>query len=72
MTRIPKITIKDKVTKTQIKDIRSVNKKGVNYASFVLKASANNSLIVGIEAGSTKTKGLNMHLIRKAHTVFRK
>ena len=46
VTRIPKITIKDRVTKTQIKDIRSVNKKGVNYARFVLKASANNSLIM--------------------------
>ena len=40
----------------------------MNYASFVLKAFANNSLTVGIEAGNTKTKGLNMYLIRKAHT----
>ena len=51
-----------------MKDIQSVNKKGVNYASFVLKASANNSVIVGIEACNTKTKGLNMYFIRKAYT----
>ena len=33
---------------------------------LVLKAFANWSLIVGIEVGDTKTKGLNMYVIRKA------
>ena len=38
------------------------------YVSLVLKAFANNSLIVGIEVGNTKTKGLTLYVIRKALT----
>ena len=36
------------------------------YVSLVRKAFASNSLIVGIEVRNTKTKGLNMYVIRKA------
>ena len=36
--------------------------------SLVLKVFANNSLIVGFEVGNTRTKGLNMYVIRKALT----
>ena len=38
------------------------------YVSLVLKAFANNSLIVGIEVGNTKTKGLNIYVIHEALT----
>ena len=40
------------------------------YVSLVPKPFANNSLIVGIEVGNTRTKGLNMYydVIRKALT----
>ena len=33
------------------------------YASFLIKAFANKSLIAGIEVGDTKTKGLNICVI---------
>ena len=54
--------------------MRSVNKKGMNgqticiYASFLIKASANKSLIAGIDVGDTKTKGLYICVIRKTVT----
>ena len=38
------------------------------YVSLVLKAFANNSLIVGIEVGNTNTKGLKTYVICKALT----
>ena len=38
------------------------------YASFLIKAFASKSLIAGIEVGDTKTKGLNICVIRKTVT----
>ena len=38
------------------------------YASFLIKAFANKSLIAGIEVGDTKTKGFNICVIRKTVT----
>ena len=38
------------------------------YASFLIKAFANKSLIAGIEVGDTKTKGLHSRVIRKTVT----
>ena len=38
------------------------------HASFLIKALANKSLFAGIEVGDTKTKGLNICVIRKTVT----
>ena len=59
-----------RLSKDKSVGIRSVKKKGVTGVNicicFVLKAFANNLLIVGIKLGDTKTKGLNTYAIREA------